>query len=100
MNDHLIELYVARGRLRERISMQRNQLAQDLAPLVGGLELLDKGRSVAQQVRSWMTRHPAIVSTLLVAVLVWRPRIVLRSVRWGYGAWRKWTTLRDWMRTR
>lgn len=98
MDDRLIELYVQRGRLRERISGQRAQLARELSPLVGTLQLVDRGRAVLQEARHWMSTHPGVVSVLLVAALVWRPRTVFRSLRWGYSAWRTWLRMRGWMR--
>lgn len=97
MDDRLIELYVQRGRLRERIAVQRTQLAHELAPLGNALQLVDRGRAVLRQAGQWLITHPAVVSVLVVAVLVWRPRAVFRSLRWGYSAWRSWTRLRAWM---
>ena len=99
MDDRLIELYVARGRLRERIAVQRTQLARELAPLGGALRLVDRSRAALHQAGQWLTAHPGVVSVVVVAVLVWRPRAVFRSLRWGYSAWRSWTRLREWMHT-
>ncbi len=99
MDDRLIELYVQRGRLRERIGVQRTQLARELAPLGGALQLVDRSRAVLLQARQWLTAHPGAVSVVVVALLVWRPRAVFRSLRWGYSAWRSWTRLREWMHT-
>ncbi len=97
MDDRLIELYVQRGRLRERISVQRLQLARELAPLGGALQLIDRSRAVLHQAGQWLKTHPAVLCALVVAVLVWRPRVVFRSLRWGYSAWRSWTRLRGWL---
>lgn len=97
MNQRLIELYVQRGRLRERIGAQRGQLARELAPLAGGLQALDRARWRLRQAQSWLLAHPAIVSAALVALLVWRPRSVMRAARWGYSAWRGWARLRSWL---
>lgn len=99
MDERLIELYVQRGRLRERISAQRTQMARELAPLGGALQLIDRGRVVLHQAGQWLTAHPGVVSVVVVALLVWRPRAVFRSLRWGYSAWRSWMRLREWMHT-
>ena len=97
MDDRLIELYVQRGRLRERISVQRTQLARELAPLGGALQLIDRSRAVLHQSGQWLKTHPAVLGALVVAVLVWRPHVVFRSLRWGYSAWRSWNRLREWL---
>lgn len=97
MDDRLIELYVQRGRLRERIGVQRAQLARELAPLDYALQLVDQTRAVVHRTGQWLTAHPGVVSLVVVALLVWRPRAVFRSLRWGYSAWRSWTRLRAWM---
>lgn len=97
MDDRLIELYVQRGRLRERIGVQRVHLARELAPLVSALHLVDRSRTVLHSARQWLTAYPAVVSVLVVAVLVWRPRAVFRSLRWSFSAWRAWNRLRRWM---
>jgi len=97
MDDRLIELYVARGRLRERIAVQRTQLARELAPLGDALRLVDRSRAVLHEAGRWLTAHPGVVAVVAVALLVWRPRAVFRSLRWGYSAWRSWTRLRAWM---
>lgn len=99
MDDRLIELYMARGRLRERIAVQRTQLARELAPLGGALRLVDRSRAALHHAGQWLTAHPGVVSVVVVAVLVWRPRAVFRSLRWGYSMWRSWTRLREWMHT-
>lgn len=98
MDDRLIELYVQRGRLRERIGAQRTQLAYELAPLSGALQLIDRSIAVLRQAGQWMVTHPVVLSALVASVLVWRPRVVFRSLRWGYAGWRSWTRVRDWMR--
>jgi hypothetical protein len=96
MDERLIELYVQRGRLRERIGVQRGQLARELAPLSSGLQLLDRAVNLARQAQVWMATHPMVVTAVVVAVVVWRPRSVWRTLRWGYSTWRSWARLRAW----
>ena len=98
MDAHLVELYIERGRLRERISMQRGQLARELAPLGNALHSVDHARTLLHQARLWMTANPGIVAAVAVAVVVWRPRTVLRTARWGLSAWRSWDRWRGWVR--
>lgn len=97
MDARLTELYVQRGRLRERIGTQRGQLAKELAPLRNALGLADRTSALLRQAQQWMSAHPAVVTGLAVALVVWRPRAVLRSLRWSYSLWRKWTWSRAWL---
>lgn len=96
MNERLIELYVQRGRLRERIGVQRGQLARELAPLSSALQLLDRAAIVARQAQLWLAAHPLVVTAVVVALVVWRPRSVWRTMRWGYSTWRSWARVRAW----
>ena len=96
MDQRLIELYVQRGRLRERIDTQRRQVARDLAPLSHALAGVDRARSVWHQTQQWMRVHPGLVTAAVVALMVWRPRPIFRSLRWGYRSWRQWARLRAW----
>ena len=98
MDAKLVELYVKRGRLRERIGVQRVQLAQELAPLGDALRTVDRARALLHQAGLWMAAHPGIVALAGVAVVTWRPRRVLRSARYGFVVWRNWSRWRDWLR--
>ena len=96
MDARLIELYVQRGRLRERIRVQRGLLARELVPLSGALQTVDRAHAQVRLAQAWLVTHPAIVTAALVALLVWRPRSVLSAARWGYTAWRSWARLKQW----
>lgn len=95
MDDRLIELYVQRGRLRERIGAQRELVARELAPLATALGLADQGMAWFHRAKAYVMAHPAVVSAVVVAVLVWRPRWLFRAVRWGFVGWRGWRAWRD-----
>ncbi len=97
MDARLTELYVQRGRLRERIGAQREQLARDLAPLRVASDLADRTGSVLRQAQQWLSGRPTVLTALVVALVVWRPRAVWRSLRWGYSLWRGWSGLRHWV---
>lgn len=96
MDARQIELYVQRGRLRERISVERRQLARELAPLSSALQTVDRTHAQVRYARAWLVAHPAIVAVAVVTLLVWRPRSVLNAARWGYSAWRSWARLKQW----
>ena len=96
MDARQIELYVQRGRLRERISIQRGQMARELAPLSTALQAVDRTRAQVSHAQTWLVSHPAIVTAAVVAILVWRPRAAINVARWGYSAWRSWVRLKQW----
>ena len=96
MDQRLIDLYVQRGRLRERIGVQRAQVARELAPLGVALQTVDRGRVLLRQAQVWLVTHPVLVTTAVVTLLVWRPRAVFRSVRSAYSLWRYWSSLKEW----
>jgi hypothetical protein len=98
MDARLVELYVERGRLRERIGSQRAQLAGTLAPLSQALHSVDRTRARMHRLQLWMAANPGIVAAVAVAVVVARPRLVVRSARWGFSVWRNWGRWRDWLR--
>ena len=97
MDARLVELYVQRGRLRERIGAQRGQIARELAPLRVAAELADRTGRLMHQSQQWLIGHPGVVTALVVALVVWRPRAVFRTLRWGYSMWRSWSGVRAWV---
>ena len=98
MDAKLVELYVQRGRLHERIVAQRAQLARELVPVHDVLDKVDRARALLQRLRLWMTANPGLVAAAAVALVIWRPRALMRSARWGFLAWRTWSRWRDWLR--
>lgn len=98
MDQRLIDLYVQRGRLRERIGVQRGELARALAPVGTALQAMDRGAERLRQARAWAAAHPTGVSAAIVLIMVWRPRFVWRVVRRGYRLWRNWPRIREWTR--
>lgn len=98
MDAKLVELYVKRGRLRERIGTQRVQLTLELAPLGNALRTVDRTRALLHQARLWMFANPGVVAAVGVALVIWRPRTVWRSARYGFGVWRNWSRWRGWLR--
>lgn len=91
MSDRLLELAVKRGRLQERIAMQRRELAQHAVPLANALAV---GDSVADGV-DWLKRHPLVVVAAAAAIVVAKPRQAWRWARRGVIAWRGWRAVRS-----
>ncbi len=97
MDQRLIDLYVQRGRLRERISAQRARVHSDVAPLSRALHRVDHARALWIQARNWAQAHPVLVTAAVVTVVVWRPRPVFQLLRWGFASWGHWSRMRQWL---
>jgi glutathione S-transferase len=97
MDERQIELYVQRGRLRERIRVQRGEMAHELAPISGALLAIDRTHAQLRKAQAWLAAHPSIVTAAVVALLVWRPRAIFTAARWGYSAWSSRARLKQWL---
>ena len=98
MDKQLIELYVKRGRLRERISAQRGELARELVPVSHALQSVDRGAQRLRQARAWAAQHPTLITAAIVAVVVMRPRMLWRVARRAFSLWRNWSQVKEWTR--
>lgn len=98
MDAKLVELYLKRGRLHERIGAQRVQLTVELAPLGNALRAVDRTHALFDQARVWMLSHPGVLAVAGLVVVIWRPRTLWRSARLGFVVWRNWGRWRHWMR--
>ena len=94
MQTRLIELHQQRGSLQERITQQRRQLHEQLLPLQGALALPQRIRQAPQQGMAFARQHPVVVAGLIAALVVLRPRVVLRWAGRAAAAWRTWRTVR------
>jgi len=94
MPTRLIELHAQRGRLQERITHQRQTLAQQCEPLVAPLNLPGQLATLLDNGRAFVREHPYLVGTVALALVALKPRIVIRWARRGLLAWRTWRSLR------
>ena len=101
MQQRLIELHQQRGRLLERIATQRGELALQVEPLGRMFELGERVAGLAREVRAFALRHPVAVAAAAGALVLLRPRAVLRWSGRGLLAWRTWRSVRpllpDWL---
>lgn len=79
---------VQRGRLLERITQQRTALAVELAPVVFALDTADQVIEGAEKTRRWIGENPVIAGIGLIALLIWRPKGVLKLAKNGAVGWR------------
>jgi len=93
MQKKLIELHQQRGRLLERIASQRQVLLQQMAPLQAALDVSDRTTRLVQDAKVFVQNHLLGVALTIAAIVVFRPRTVLRWTRRGLFAWRTWRGL-------
>ena len=93
----LIELHQQRGRLQERIAAQRNALSRQLAPLQGVLHIGDRvgerATRMVQDGKRFMQQYPLVIAVAVGAVVLLKPRTLMRWTRRGLLAWRTWRSV-------
>ncbi len=94
MNQELIDLAVQRGRLLERISLQRQLLGQQMQPAVGALHSVDRTLASVRKGGDFLGRHPELVAAVVAVLVVLRPGRVWCWTRRAFFAWRTWCMLR------
>ena len=94
MQQRLIELQLQRGRLLERIALQRADLAQAGAPVAHALRFGDRLLGWIDQGKRFSLEHPVAVGAAVVVLVILRPAGMLRWSRRGFTLWRTWTALR------
>lgn len=97
MNADALALALKKQRLQLKSATLREQWighAAGLRPLCGGVDRVGDGLR-------WLRGHPQVVMTTgvaaSVALLVARPRAMLRWARRGVVVWRAWRTGRNWL---
>ena len=93
------ELQLRRGRLLERIAVQRATLARDAEPLGAALHKTDQLIVRARAAADYLKRHSGVAALGVAALLVMRGGGLVRWGRRGFFAWRLWRTYQDKMAT-
>ena len=97
MNPQRVELLVQRGRLLERISQQRGELARQIAPLAQAAStlehLLERARAALQQLQ----QHPQPALLLGGVFTLLGPKRAWRHARRALLLWRSWRWLKGWV---
>lgn len=88
-----VEFALKKQRLQYRSAELRAQFA-DYAQ--GMTPVLRAGDAVVEGVR-WIKRHPEVIAAAGLAIVVARPRGVVRWARRGVVAWQAWGRVRDWL---
>jgi len=82
MNPGRLELALKKERLLMLSASQRASIASYSQPLTPLFQAADKGYAAFR----WLKRHPAVPVAVLVALLVVRPRAILRWTQRGWLA--------------
>ena len=90
MQTRLIELHQQRGRLQERIAVQRITLSQQLEPLRDVFNIGQRATRAVQEGKGFLRQHPLAIAAAVAAVVLFKPRTILRWTRRGLLAWRTW----------
>lgn len=94
MQERLIELHQRRGRLLERIAVQRDTLSRQVVPLEHTLNVGDRVARMADAGKLFVQQHPVVVAAAVGTVVILRPGRTLRWARRALIAWRTWSALR------
>jgi hypothetical protein len=82
---------------KQRLQLESDFLREQWCAHVAGLEpAFRTGNRIVDGVR-WLRRHPPVFVAGAVALLVARPRSVVRWLRRTVVAWRSWRRLRGWL---
>ena len=95
MNQQLIEIGIRRGRLIERIAMQREVLGRRMQPVQRTLHAADRTLAAVRTGSDYVKRHPGMVAAAVTLLLALKPRRLWRWGRRGFIAWRTWRVLRS-----
>ena len=83
MSSRLVELALKKQRLQIRSAALRAELLATAVAWTPAFALADRGRAVVQ----WLRHHPLLPVTVVAALLVARPRTVLRWAQRGFLVW-------------
>lgn len=90
MTPKQVELVLRKQRLQIRSALLREDLSRFAAGLRPAFSLADRGQSAFR----WLQRHPLLPVAVLSAMLVARPRAVLRWAQRGFFVWQSLRKLR------
>ena len=94
MSNRLVELQRKQARLRERIAIQRVDLAEHFEPLAAALESTARVGDRFSSVLTYLKTHPLQIAAVVSALAMLKPALAGRWLVRGVGLWKTWRTVR------
>lgn len=91
MNPRLLELAVRRGQLSVHIDLQRQTLAQQLAPVATAAAVADQAVAGVD----WLKRNPKVVAVAVAVLVALKPKRLWSWSRKAFMLWRGWSALKS-----
>ena len=91
----LTDVYVQRGRLLERIALQRVVLIDDMHPVHAALNTTDRVLGYVNAGVAYVKRHPGITALGVAVLFAVKGRRIFRLAKRGFFVWQAWRTLRE-----
>lgn len=89
------ELQVQRALLRRRIADERAMLGRALQPVARSLDMRSRVDGLLHQASAFATRNPLAVAAAAAALVIFKPRLLLRVAQRGLLLWRTWRSVRS-----
>ena len=91
----LTEVLVQRGRLLERIELQRAVLSDDLQPVQVALAKVDRGLGYVRAGVAYVKGHPGVAALAVAVLVALKGRRIFRLAKRGFFVWKAWRSLRE-----
>ncbi len=95
MNHKLSDLQLQRGRLLERIAIQRFELVQHAQPVRAALYTTDRALARVQAGVDYVKQHPSIAAIAVAALFFMKGGRAWRWAKRGVVAWQTWRIIGD-----
>jgi hypothetical protein len=91
----LTEVLVQRGRLLERIALQRAVLSEDMQPVQAVLDKTDRGLSYVKLGVAYVKGHPGVTALAVAVLFALKGRRIFALAKRGFFVWKAWRSLRE-----
>ncbi len=91
----LTEVLVQRGRLLERIALERAYLREDMQPVHAVLDKTDRGIGYAKAGLAYIKSHPGLTALAITVLFVLKGRRIIVLAKRGFFIWKTWRSLRE-----
>ncbi len=94
MTNRMLEIGIRRGRLLERIAIQRAELGRQMQPVAAALATSDRIVAGTRRGFAYLKQHPGIVVAAVALLVALKPKRAWRWAQRGFFVWRTWRSLR------